>query len=70
MNVIRLKSVIKMCETLSWFQAIRDVNLFLEIDFATEMSFYDKHTNNWIFKKKDFCYDSWIKLLLQSEGSF
>lgn len=55
---------------MSWFQAIRDVNLFLEIDFATEMSFYDNHTNNWIFKKKDFCYDSWIKLLLQSEGSF
>lgn len=59
-----------MCETLSWFQAIRDVNLFLEIDFATEMSFYDKHTNNWIFKKKDFCYDSWINYYFNQKVHF
>lgn len=52
MNVIKLKSVIKMCETLSWFKAIRDVNVFLEFDFAAKMYFYDNHANNVEFFRR------------------
>lgn len=64
-----------MCETLSWFQAIQDVKVFLEFDFASKMSFYDYHANNVIFFRIKISV-KWngeqtnIKLLFQSEASF
>lgn len=64
-----------MCETLSWFQAIQDVNVFLEFDFASKLCFYDYHANNVIFSRIKISV-KWngeqtnIKLLFQSEASF